>query len=75
MEMRNLTFEEKIFLSDRISAAVESLDADYHQAQNEAAYHREYYYDCREKAQAFHEQRMILLEAQNKLWHDDKEAF
>ena len=68
-----MTFEDKKFLHDRISAAIQSLDADYSFVQNQAAFYREYYYQMRERAQNYHEQRMILLQAQQYLWNDEED--
>ena len=68
-----MTFDEKEFLHDRITAAVQSLDADYIRAQADAARFRELYYQMLELAEQYHEQRMILLEAKLRLWNDEED--
>ena len=70
-----MTLEEKDILNERIDAAIQSLDADYLRAQNQAAIARERYYQMRTLADNYHRQRMILLEAQGKLWNDEEELF
>lgn len=68
-----MTFEDKNFLSDRIRAAIDELDADYLKTQSDAAQAREIYWHMRDKAKLFHEQRMILLQALNDVWKDSNE--
>ena len=68
-----MTFDEKEQLSERIHFAILNLDADYSRAQADAARFRELYYQMRELAEQYHEQRMILLEAKSRLWNEEEE--
>lgn len=68
-----MTFEQKDVLNERITAAIESIDADYAKAQNAASAARELYCQMREQAKFLHNQRMILLQAQGQLWNDKEE--
>ena len=68
-----MSFDEKEHMDSRINFAVMALDADYQRAQADAAYFRELYYNNRELAEQYHEQRMILLEAKAHLWNTEED--
>ena len=68
-----MTYDEKELLSYRIDNAVQTLDADYERAQAAACQAHERYFHLRELAEQYHAQRMILLEAQHRLWNNEGE--
>lgn len=60
-------------MDSRINFAVMALDADYQRVSAEAAHFRELFYNSRELAEQYHEQRMILLEAKARLWNTEED--